>query len=286
MGAVETELERGLANEMIPVPARIVRVQKETYDTFTLAAASPTGEPFPPFSPGQFSMLYVCGVGELPISISGDPFDTSRLVYTVRSVGKTTQALVSSQPGDQIGIRGPYGTHWPMRMARGKDVLIVAGGIGLAPLRPVVHYVLRHRADYGRLILLYGARSPRDLIFRKQLAAWSRLPDTQVLLSVDYGGLTWTGYVGVVTGLFRYVRLQPFHTVAMVCGPELMMRYVLWELEARGLPPGDVFLSLERNMKCGIGICGHCQYGPNFICKDGPIFSYHEVRPWFGKYEL
>ena len=231
-------------------------------------------------------MLYVCGVGELPISISGDPLDHTKLVYTVRSVGKTTQALVSSRPGDSVGVRGPYGTHWPMKMARGKDVVIVAGGIGLAPLRPVIHYVLRHRADYGRLIVLYGARSPRDLIFRHQLADWARLPDTQVLLSVDYGGLTWTGYVGVVTGLFRYVRMQPFHTVAMVCGPELMMRYVLWELEARGLPPGDVFVSLERNMKCGIGFCGHCQYGPNYICKDGPIFSYNEVRPWFGKYEL
>jgi NAD(P)H-flavin reductase len=286
MAARDTQKSVGLHDEMIPAVGRIARVHKETYDTFTLAVEPAKGDSLAPFSPGQFSMLYVYGVGELPISISGDPQDRSKLVYTVRSVGKTTNALVSRQPGDALGVRGPYGARWPMRMARGKDVLIVAGGIGLAPLRPAIHYILRRRADYGRLIVLYGARSPRDLIYRKQLADWARLPDTQVLLSVDYGGLTWDGYVGVVTGLFRYVRLQPFHTVAMVCGPELMMRYVLRELESRGLPPGDIYISLERNMKCGIGLCGHCQHGPNFICKDGPIFSYHAIRPWFGKDEL
>jgi NAD(P)H-flavin reductase len=280
------DIERGLRDEMIPAVARVARVQKETYDTFTLGIEPAKGDVLESFSPGQFSMLYVFGAGELPISISGDPLDRSKLVYTVRSVGKTTQALVSRHVGESVGVRGPYGTNWPMRMARGKDVLIVAGGIGLAPLRPAIHYILRRRADYGRLIVLYGARSPRDLIYRKQLADWARLPDTQVLLSVDYGGLTWTGHVGVVTGLFRYVRLQPFHTVAMVCGPELMMRYVLRELDSRGLPPGDIYISLERNMKCGIGLCGHCQCGPNFICKDGPIFSYQKVRPWFGKDEL
>ncbi len=286
MAAGRVERHAGSGDEMVPEVARVARVQRETQDTFTLALEPSDGEPLAGFAPGQFSMLYVFGVGELPISISGDPLDRSKLVYTVRSVGKTTQGLVSLRPGDAVGVRGPYGTCWPMKMARGKDVLIVAGGIGLAPLRPAIHYILRHRADYGRLIVLYGARTPRDLIYRRQLAVWARLPDTQVLLSVDYGGLTWAGYVGVVTGLFRYVRLQPFHTLAMVCGPELMMRYVLRELESRGLPPGDIHLSLERNMKCGIGLCGHCQYGPNFICKDGPIFNYHEIRPWFGNDEL
>jgi NAD(P)H-flavin reductase len=231
-------------------------------------------------------MLYVFGAGELPISISGDPADRSRLVYTVRSVGKLTQLLVSRAAGDPVGVRGPYGTCWPLKAARGKDVLIVAGGIGLAPLRPAIYSILRHRADYGRLVVLYGARSPRDLLYRRQLEDWARLPDTQVLSTVDYGGVNWHGHVGVVTRLFRLVRLQPFRTVAMICGPEIMMRYVIWELDQRGLAPGDLYLSLERNMKCGIGCCGHCQYGPHFLCKDGPIFPYHQIRSWFGRYEL
>jgi NAD(P)H-flavin reductase len=274
MPVEEVAAQPEVDGEMTPSLARVVEVHKETYDTFTLSLEPASDYPFPSFSPGQFSMLYKFGNGELPISISSGAEDGSRLIYTVRSVGKTTQALVSSQPGDGVGVRGPYGTHWPLRVARGKDVLIVAGGIGLAPLRPAIQAILRHRADYNRLIVLYGARSPRDLIFRKQLDEWGRLPDTQVLSTVDYGGVSWHGHVGVVTGLFRYVRLQPFRTVAMICGPEIMMR------------PGDLYVSLEHNMKCGIGICGHCQYGPNFICKDGPIFPYHQVRSWFGKYEL
>jgi NAD(P)H-flavin reductase len=261
-------------------------VRKDTPDTFTLTLEPEGEEPLPAFLPGQFSMLYVFGVGELPISISGDPLEKGKLLYTVRSVGKTTHALVSRKVGDAVGVRGPFGKPWPLKTARGKDVLVVAGGIGLAPLRPVIHFILRHRADYGRLVILYGARSPRDLLYQKQLDAWSRLPDVQVLTTVDYGGLSWHGHVGVVTTLFRYVRLQPLHSVAMVCGPEIMMRYVAWELEARGLPPGDLYVSMERNMKCGVGFCGHCQFGPYFICKDGPIFTYREMRSWLGKYEL
>jgi NAD(P)H-flavin reductase len=175
---------------------------------------------------------------------------------------------------------------WPLRTARGKDVLIVAGGIGIAPLRPALYHILRNRSDFGHIIVLYGARSPRDLLFRKQLDQWSQIPDTHVLVTVDYGGVSWHGYVGVVTSLLRYIRQQPFHPIAMVCGPEIMMRHVAADLEGRGLPPRDIYVSLERNMKCGIGICGHCQYGPVFICRDGPIFPYAKVRPWLNKYEL
>jgi NAD(P)H-flavin reductase len=231
-------------------------------------------------------MLYVFGVGELPISISGDPHDSGRLVYTVRSVGKATNALVNCQPGQWVGVRGPFGTSWPLEQARGNDVLIVAGGIGLAPLRPAIHHMLRHRDDYVRLMLLYGARSPKDLLYRKDLAGWARLPDTQVLTTVDYGGMNWRGYVGVVTTLFRYVRLHPGRTTAMICGPEIMMRYVIRELEKRALPDADIYLSMERNMKCAVGFCGHCQLGPYFVCKDGPIFPYTRMRPWLEKHEL
>lgn len=166
-------------------------------------------------------------------------------------------------------------------------MLIVAGGIGLAPLRAAIYHVLRRRNDYQRLIVLYGARSPRDLLFRKQLAAWARSPNTQVLTTVDYGGINWRGRVGVVTTLFRHTRLQPEHTVAMVCGPEIMMRYVAGELHRnRGVPASEIYLSMERNMKCAVGFCGHCQYGPHFICKDGPIFPYRQVQELLEKHEI
>jgi NAD(P)H-flavin reductase len=239
------------------------------------------------FLPGQFSMLYVFGVGELPISISGDPEHPRRLVYTVRSVGPATQALVGSRPGDWLGVRGPFGAAWPLAEARGKDVLIVAGGIGLAPLRPVIYHVLRNRDDYVRLIVLYGARSPRDLLYRKEWNSWSRSPDTQVLATVDYGGVNWRGRVGVVTTLFRHLRMHPDRTVVMVCGPELMMQYVIAELRNnRGVPENQIYLSMERNMKCSVGFCGHCQYGPHFVCKDGPVFSYQRLRNLLEKHEL
>jgi NAD(P)H-flavin reductase len=261
-------------------------VAKETPDTFTLTIEPGNGEDSSPFAPGQFSMLWVFGVGELPISISGDPAKPNRLVYTVRSVGQATHALVSQPVGNSVGVRGPLGTGWPGEAARGKDVIIVAGGIGLAPLRPLIYHVLSNRKEYGRLVILYGARSPRDLLYRKELATWARNRETQVLVTVDYGGLSWRGHVGVVTTLFKYARLQPAHSVAMVCGPEIMMRFVTRELESHGLRRNDIYLSMERNMKCAVGFCGHCQYGPYFICKDGPVFRYGQIRPLLEKYEL
>jgi NAD(P)H-flavin reductase len=275
-----------LADPMLPRPARVLQVDKETHDTFTLSLESGAGNGHPSFAPGQFSMLYVFGVGELPISISGDPEEPGRLVYTVRSVGKATNALVTRPAGEMLGVRGPFGTSWPMTKARGKDIVVIAGGIGLAPLRPAIYHILRHRGDYKRLIVLYGARTPRDMLYRKQLAAWTYLPDTQILTTVDYGGLSWRGYVGVVTTLFRYVRLQPNKTVALLCGPEIMMRYVARELESRGVGPADTYLSMERNMKCAVGFCGHCQLGPYFACKDGPVFPLSRMQDWIGKYEL
>lgn len=275
------------SDAMIPAEYRVESVVRETHDTFTLGMTPAGAGERSGFAPGQFSMLYVFGVGELPISISGDPEAPGKLVYTVRSVGPATKALVSSVPGDPVGVRGPYGTSWPLEAARGRDVLIVAGGIGLAPLRPVIYHVLRHRDDYVRLIVLYGARSPGDRLFRKELEAWNRQPDTHVLSTVDYGGATWRGRVGVVTTLFRYVRLHPDRTVAMICGPEIMMRYVIGELENnRGVPASNIYLSMERNMKCAIGFCGHCQFGPHFICKDGPVFPYDRLRSRMGQHEL
>jgi len=271
---------------MLPQPYLVQSVSKETPDTFTLKLAPEEGANGSSFQPGQFSMLWVFGVGELPISISGNPAEHKQLVYTVRSVGQATNALVTQRVGAGVGVRGPFGKGWPVDAARGRDVIVVAGGIGLAPLRPVIYEVLRHREDYGRLVVLYGARSPHDLLYRQELTAWARQRETQVLVTVDYGGMSWRGHVGVVTTLFKYARLKPSQSVAMVCGPEIMMRFVARELISHGLSRNDVYLSMERNMKCAVGFCGHCQYGPHFICKDGPVFPYEQMRPLLEKYEL
>jgi len=270
---------------MLPHPYLVRYVAKETPDTFTLIlkGAEPEGNQF---APGQFSMLWVFGVGELPISISGDPSEHSQLTYTVRSVGQATNAFVNQPIGSGVGVRGPFGTGWPIDQARGRDVILVAGGIGLAPLRPAIYHVLHNRKDYGRLVVLYGARSPRDLLYRKELSSWARQPETQVLVTVDYGGVSWHGHVGVVTTLFKYARLQPSQSIAMICGPEIMMRYVTRELETHGLKREDIYISMERNMKCAVGFCGHCQFGPHFICKDGPVFTYAAMQPLLEKYEL
>ncbi|MCZ2150365.1 MAG: FAD/NAD(P)-binding protein [Bryobacterales bacterium] len=271
---------------MAPAPHRILRVKRETHDTFTLTLEVPE-EAGGEFAPGQFSMLYVFGVGELPISISGDPGVPGQLVYTVRAVGKATGSLVKLRAGDWVGVRGPFGSAWPVEAARGKDVLIVAGGIGLAPLRSVIYHVLNNRDAYGRLTILYGARSPKDLLYRVDFRSWSRQMDTHALTTVDHGDLRWRGRVGVVTTLFRYVRLVPERTIAMLCGPEIMMRYVCAEIEKNHqLPASQIHLTMERNMKCAAGFCGHCQFGPYFICKDGPVFSYERMKPLLGIYEL
>jgi NAD(P)H-flavin reductase len=276
----------GTIDPMLPQPYLVREVFKETPDTFTLRLDPENAVNETVFRPGQFSMLWVFGVGEMPISISGDPALHNRLVYTVRSVGQATHSLVNQRVGNGVGVRGPFGTGWPVEAARGRDVIVVAGGIGLAPLRPVIYQVLQNRKNYGRLVILYGGRSPRDLLYREELAKWTRNSETQVLVTVDYGGLSWRGHVGVVTTLFKYSRLHPARSVAMVCGPEIMMRFVIRELEAAGLSRDDIYLSMERNMNCAVGFCGHCQYGPHFICKDGPIFRYEQVRALLEKYEL
>ena len=267
---------------MLPVAVRVASVSRETHDTCTVVIEPAEGGVLPGFAPGQFSMLYQYGVGEVPISISGDPGVEDRLVYTIRAVGAVSGALVSRRPGNLISMRGPFGSSWPVDAAKGGDVLVVAGGIGLAPLRPVIYHVLRHRSDYGRLIILYGARSPKELLFIKELKFWSAQPETQVLVTVDTGGTSWRGNVGVVTKLFEFIKLRPDRTIAMSCGPEIMMRFVMRQLGVRAIPDEKIFLSMELNMKCAVGFCGHCQMGPYFLCKDGTVFSYAQLRRWMG----
>ena len=271
-----------LADPMRPALVRVAELHHETADTCTVVTESFNGDPLPGFSPGQFSMLYAYGVGEVPISISGDPGVPDRLVYTIRSVGAVSKALIGTPAGESIAMRGPFGTSWPVEEATGRDVLLVAGGIGLAPLRPAIYHILRNRSDYGRLVILYGARNPKELLFTKQLKDWSALPDTEVLTTVDVGGSSWRGRVGVVTKLFGFATLRPEQTTVMTCGPEIMMRFVVRELKSKGFGAEQIYLSMERNMKCAVGFCGHCQMGPHFICKDGPVFAYPRMRHWMG----
>lgn len=269
-----------LLDPRIPRLLQIRRVHRETRDTWTLdLIGSDAGEPF---APGQFAMLYATGVGEVPISISGDPASPEVITHTVRAVGRTTRALCGLRAGDVLGWRGPYGHPWPLEeVASGADVVIVAGGIGLAPLRPAVLRVLADRARFRRIALLYGARTPGELLFRRDLERWRSRLDTEVEITVDAGDAGWRGNVGVVTTLIPPAKFDAARAVALVCGPEVMMRFTVGDLRKRGVPPERIFLSLERNMHCGVGLCGRCQFGPQFICRDGPVFSYAEVERHF-----
>jgi len=270
---------------MLPVPFVVERTQHETADTFTLELLRPGGGVFA-FAPGQFNMLYVFGIGEVPISISGEPAFPQRLVHTTRVVGAVTRGMGALRRGDAIGVRGPFGTHWPVEQAVGCDVVVIAGGIGLAPLRPALYEILAHRERYGRVVLLYGARTPDDILYRRQLREWRGDFDLDVHVTVDRAIGDWRGNVGVVTTLIPRVPFDPYNTVAMICGPEAMMRYTVLELERRGVPSENVWLSLERNMKCGIGLCGHCQCGPKFVCRDGPVFGCRDVWDLMSRREL
>lgn len=271
---------------MLPNLFRIHRVLKESYDTFTVELVSLEGYQTFPFAPGQFNMLYSFGVGEIPISISGDPLHPETLVHTTRAVGTVTKAMRELKPGDVIGVRGPFGSAWPVKEARGADVVFVAGGIGLAPLRSSLYHVLSQREKYGKIVLLYGCRSPEDILFRKELEKWRARFDLEIFVTVDYANSRWHGNVGVVTKLIPKAPFDPLNTVAMVCGPEVMMRFTAIELVKRGVSPDNVYLSMERNMKCAVGFCGHCQFGPTFICKNGPVYPYSQIQSWMSMWEV
>lgn len=265
------------ADPAVPAACRILAVRRESHDTFTLEI-DPSPLPGFAFRPGQFDMLWAFGAGEVPVSISGDPGVKDRLVHTIRVVGGVTRALERLRRGDTVGVRGPYGEPWPVDRAEGRDLVIVAGGIGLAPLRPVLHAVARRRSLFGRVTLMYGARTPADVLFRRDLDRWKADARIEVLVTVDRATAVWPGDVGVVTKLLPRARFEPAEAIAMLCGPEVMMRFATVDLLRRGVLPENVVVSLERNMKCGIGVCGHCQLGPILICRDGPVFEFARVR--------
>jgi NAD(P)H-flavin reductase len=235
------------------------------------------------FAAGQFNMVYLFGVGEVAISVVSDPDEPESLDHTIRVVGRVTKAIAQLQPGDELGIRGPFGHGWPLEAIRGKDIVIVTGGLGCAPVVGAIEYVFRRRSQYGNVKILHGVKTPHDLLFRERFDAWRRQPDTQVLLTSDQPDKTWHYHVGVVTELFEQVTVDPARTVVLMCGPEIMMRLGAPILIERGVPAAAIYVSLERHMECGIGLCGHCQLGPYFLCKDGPVMSYDRVAGFLGQ---
>ena len=267
---------------MVPQPYVVRSRGRETADTWTIELDPVAGEAIDP-EPGQFAMLTAYGVGEVPISLSGRGAGGS-LTHTIRDVGAVTAELCRVPRGGAIGVRGPFGTTWPLEEARGADVVVLAGGLGLAPLRPAVEGLLARRDLYGRLLLLYGARTPGDLLYPQQLEDW-RAEGLDVRLTVDAGTRSWLDRVGFVSALLDDVNLSE-SAVALVCGPEVMMRVTVGALLQRGVSAERTYVSLERSMSCGIGHCGHCQLGPILICRDGPVFTWDEVAHWLSVREL
>jgi NAD(P)H-flavin reductase len=265
----------------------VAKTRRETHDTVTVILdAVDAAVPAP--APGQFTMLTVFGVGEVPISVSvaDEPrteADGGTLVQTLRTVGAVTKALHDAQPGAVVGVRGPFGAGWDLAAARGHDVLIIAGGLGLAPLRPVLRGVLARRELYGRVSVLVGARTPADILYTDEL---EQISDAHVAVTVDKPDDGWHGKVGLVTTLLAGAAFDPEDSVAYVCGPELMMRFTAEALVRHGVAADQVQLSLERNMRCGIGLCGHCQLGPLIVCRDGPVVTYDRVAPLLTVREL
>jgi NAD(P)H-flavin reductase len=270
-------------SHLAPEPAEIV--EKRSYGphihAYRMRLLDPSARPRFDFVPGQFNMVYVPGVGEAAISISSDPADEI-LEHTIRIVGRVTRVIDGLGVGDVLGLRGPYGSGWPLQEARWKDVLVVTGGLGCAPVAGAIDYMFRRRANYGRITVLHGVKQPADLIHRERFELWRRQPDTEVHLTSDEPDRAWRDRLGVVTELFDEVDFEPSRSVLLLCGPEVMMRIAARRLRERGLPAERIYLSLERNMKCAVGLCGHCQLGPSFLCKDGPIFPLSRIAPFLG----
>ena len=270
---------------MVPRPFVVSETRLDTQDTHTLVLSPADGEPLR-FSAGQFTMLHAFGVGEVPISISGDPASPETLQHTIRDVGSVSHALATAAPGTMLGVRGPFGTGWEVGTGRGGDVVFVAGGIGLAPLRPAVLEVCAARDEYRRVSLLYGARTPEDVLFADDLRRWGRHHDIAVEVIVDNGQHAWRGRVGLVTQLIARAELDAARTLGLMCGPEVMMRQSALALVDRGVPRHRLRLSMERNMKCGVGLCGHCQLRELFLCVDGPVLTYERLEPLMTRAEL
>lgn len=266
------------ADPMAPRVARVRRRRRDGPQVYTLDIEEEGADGPMQFAPGQFNMLTVFGVGEVPISMSGDPAKRGPVIHTIRAVGPVSNALADLRPGDPLGVRGPFGVGWPMVEAEGKDVIVIAGGLGLAPLRPALYRLFAERERYDEITLLYGTRSPDDILFRRELERWRARLDVDIEVTVDHARDDWHGHVGVVTTLIPRATFDPEQAIALVCGPEVMMRFGIGALRDAGVAEDSIYLSMERNMKCAVGLCGHCQFGPAFVCRDGPVFRYDRVR--------
>jgi NAD(P)H-flavin reductase len=265
------------ADSMLPGRFRVAGKRQETSDTWTLDLEPLDAGAAFEFAPGQFNMIYAFGACESAISVSGNPVDFGLLTHTVRAVGVVTESICAAETGDVLGIRGPYGSAWPVKAAEGGDVIVVAGGIGLAPLRPILYQVLARRDRFRRVLLLYGGRSPDQLLYEEELEQWMRDDGLEVEVTVDTATRDWRGRVGVVPALIERIAIDPDRTVGFVCGPEVMIEFAARALIDRGVDPSNVYISMERNMKCAVGHCGHCQFGPTFVCRDGPVFAYSAI---------
>ncbi len=274
-----------MTDPYLPDEARIVERIEESPDLFTLRLrfTDPGRQAAFSFEPGQFNMLYLHGVGEIPVSIVSDPRDEHVFDHTIRAVGRVSRALARLRTGQHIGVRGPWGRGWPLAAAEQHDVLVVTGGLGCAPVVSVINYIAHRRERFGKLNIMQGVKHSSDFIWRERYARWRQMPDTRVLLAADAGDTLWPWHIGRVTELFDQLDFDPQRAVVMLCGPEGMMRVVVKEMLARGVPENDIWLSMERNMQCAVGHCGHCQYGSLFVCRDGPVFSYHELAPLFAR---
>ncbi len=266
---------------MRPHPFRVLDIAEEIPGCMTMRVAPDGAGGDAAFAPGQFYMVYVFGHGEVPISVSGDPVKSGELTFTVMAVGSVTQALCAVKPGAVIGLRGPFGSAWPVEAAKGRDVIVMAGGLGLAPLRPSIYRLLHDRNDYGDIALLYGTRQPDRIVFPQELADWRDEALIDVDVTVDTAGRDWPGKVGVVTELLKGRDVDPGRTSALICGPEIMMRFSAYALLDRGVAAENIHVSMERNMKCAVKMCGRCQYGPFFVCADGPVFAFDRVQRLF-----
>lgn len=265
-------------NPHLPREALVVERSEESRDTFTLQLQLADDAPYR-FQPGQFNMLYLFGCGEVPISIVSDDPSRRLLTHTIRALGRVTNGLAALKPGDRIGLRGPYGRGWPMRIAEGRNLVVVTGGLGCAPSVSIIQHILARRERYGHLSILQGVKHTDDLIWQTQYDTWDALPDVDVMLAADVADPGWHGHVGLVTALFDRLTLTPADSIAMICGPEMMMRAAAEGLHGLGLAEADIHLSMERNMQCAVGHCGHCQFGPQFVCRDGPVFPWPVIRP-------
>jgi NAD(P)H-flavin reductase len=271
---------------LAPELFRIQRVREESHDTFSFEIAPASGPRKLSFRAGQFVMLYVYGAGEVPVTLSGDPANHRYYRITARAVGNVTRALRQLKRGDLLGVRGPFGTCWPVEQAEGNDVLLVAGGIGIVALRAALYRLFADRSRYGKIVLLYGARKPEDLLHYPDLRQWKEEQDLELYCSVDRATAAWQGHVGVMTTLLPRAPVNPANAIAFICGPEVVTRFALRELLYRGLAGDRLYVYFQRNMQCGHGLCGHCQFGPFFICRDGPVLRYDHIQNFLGKAEV